>query len=182
MALKLKDKEKIVNTYYDRIYKFCVSRCGSSGDAQDITQDVFLLFMKKADNLNVINSGAWLYSVANLKVKEYYKKKQKDCCFIPYEECENILCDYPEDDPCTVDDFEKLLTDTQKRIFSILTEKEKEIFIKRFIEKKSIQIIAEELDITENNASVQVHRVKKKARKVITTTELIINIIIVKIF
>lgn len=180
MALNVKDKEKILNTYYDRIYKFCVSRCGSAGDAQDITQDVFLLFMQKADKLNAKNPGAWLYSAADLKVKEYYRKKQKECRYIPYEECENILYDYPEDEPCTIDDFEKILTETQKKIFSILTEKEKVIFIKRFVDKKSIKVIANELDITENSVSVQASRVKKKAKKVISTTQLIINVLIIK--
>lgn len=181
MGLSKAEIEELTNRHYDDIYKFCVSRCGNKEDGADITQSVFLLFMQRADVLENKRIKSWLISVASLKVKEYFRQKEKDCSYLRYEDCDDIIDDSQENDKI-IEDFEKLLNDTQKKILSVLTEKEKAVFIKRFIEKKSICIVADELETTEGNVRVHSNRAKNKAKKVISTTELLINIILFKYF
>lgn len=43
--------EQITEKYYSDVYKFCCSRCRNADAAQDITQDTFLLFVDKFDEL-----------------------------------------------------------------------------------------------------------------------------------
>ena len=181
MSLKNEEIEQTANLYYNDIYKFCVSRCGNKTDGEDIAQSVFLLLIEKSGKLENLNIKAWLYQVSDLKIKEYFRKKKLNDRFIKYEDCTDIA-DTGNIDESLVEDFEELLNSTQKKILDILSEKEKIIFIKRFIEKKSIKLIADEIKATEANVRVQSHRVKKKAKEVITTTELLINIIIFKFF
>lgn len=136
MGLSKAEIEEITNRYYNDVYKFCVSRCGYKEDGADITQSVFLLFMQRADDLENKRIKSWLISVAGLKVKEYFRQKEKDCSYLRYEDCADIIDDNQENEKF-IEDFERLLNDTQKRILSILTEKEKAVFIKRFIEKRA---------------------------------------------
>lgn len=181
MSLKDEEIEQSANLYYNDIYKFCVSRCENKEDGEDIAQSVFLLLIEKAGKLENLSIKAWLYQVSDLKIKEYFRKKKLNDRFIRYEDCANIATNNNIDERL-VENFEELLNSTQRKILDILSDKEKVIFIKRFIEKKSIKLIADEIKATEANVRVQTHRVKNKAKEVITTTELLINILIFKIF
>ncbi|MGN0444154.1 MAG: RNA polymerase sigma factor [Acutalibacteraceae bacterium] len=181
MSMKNKEIEQTANLYYNDIYKFCVSRCGNKTDGEDIAQSVFLLLIEKSGKLENSNIRAWLYQVADLKIKEYFRQKKLDDRFIKYEDCADFV-DESDVEESLVENFEELLSSTQKKILDILSDNEKVIFIKRFIEKKSIKLIADEIKATEANVRVQTHRVKNKAKEVITTTELLINIIIFKFF
>lgn len=181
MSLKDEEIEQTANLYYNDVYKFCISRCENKEDGEDIAQSVFLFLIEKAGKLENLNIKAWLYQVSDLKIKEYFRQKKLDDRFIKYEDCADFA-DNSDIDERLVEDFEELLNSTQKKILDILNDKEKVIFIKRFIEKKSIKLIADEIKATEVNVRVQTHRVKNKAKEVITTTELLINILIFKIF
>lgn len=185
MAISRADAEKITNQYYIDIYKYCVARCGNSDDAADIAQEVFLAFAKKAPKLENTNIHSWLFKTASVEIKKYFRLKGKNE-FVTLDD--DILLnddmisddDFSESKPMSEEEFEDLLTKTQKRILAVLTEDEKQLFIKQYIEKKSVRVISDELGITPNYVYVKSHRVKKKAKKVISTLDLIISVLIFK--
>lgn len=52
------DKEAlnmIVQKYYDEIYRFCVYLTGNDTDSYDITQEIFLKFIKYVDSYRYKN-------------------------------------------------------------------------------------------------------------------------------
>ena len=62
--------------YYEPIYKFCYAKLNhNSHDAQDVTQEVFLLFQLKCNELTDENIKSWLFSTASYKIKELLNKK-----------------------------------------------------------------------------------------------------------
>ena len=70
--------ELIVTENYDAIYKYCYWKLGNSEDAQDITQDVFLNFIR---NINTYSDRgkprAFLYTIAkNLCINCNKNRKQ----------------------------------------------------------------------------------------------------------
>ena len=78
--------EQIVTENYDAIYKYCYWKLGNSEDAQDITQDVFLNFIR---NINTYSDRgkprAFLYTIAknlcincNKKCKPDYLEATKE--------------------------------------------------------------------------------------------------------
>ena len=182
MALNKSEIEKTVNEYYDDIYKFCISRVENIESAKDITQDVFLIFMQSSKKLDNVNLRAWLYKTARIKIQEYYRILKTEEGFKSFTECDNIPQENVKAFDIREEEFDALLTDAQKRILSILNEDEKSLFVKLFIEKKTIRIISEETGLTENNIYVKSHRIKKKAKKVISTMDLLINVILFKLF
>ncbi len=128
-------------------------------------------YKRKEDKCNVAN-----------EIKSYFKNHKSEIEFIPFQDCGDIETQENSDDYMSEDEFEELLSKTQKKILSVLNEDEKKVFIKLYIEKKTVKTVSEETGLTPNNIYVKSHRLKNKAKKIISTTDLLINIIIFKFF
>lgn len=180
MGLSKAEIEEITNCNYDDMYKFCVSKTKDIEIASEITQETFLTFFKKADKLENINIRGWLYKTAGNQTKSYFKKHNLENENIPFDDCENIETTESFEENISEEEFEALLTKAQRKILSVLTEDEKKVFIKLYIEKKAVRVVSEELGITENNVYVKSHRIKKKSKNVISTIDLLISVFIFK--
>ena len=55
--------EQIVTENYDAIYKYCYWKLGNSEDAQDITQDVFLNFIRNINTYSDRESQEHFFTV-----------------------------------------------------------------------------------------------------------------------
>lgn len=182
MGLSKTDIEKITDRYYDDVYKFCVSKIKDSDAASDIAQESFLAFFKKADKLENINIRAWLYKTAGIEMKAYFKKQKQMNQNISFDDCKDIGTFDEDAKAISEEEFEELLTETQKKILSVLNEDERKLFIKLYIEKKTVSVVSEELGLTENNVYVKSHRIKKKSKKMISTVDLLIRVLMFKYF
>lgn len=71
--------EQIVSENYDAIYKYCYFKVGNSEDAQDITQEVFLNFVR---NINTYSDRgkprAFLYTIAKNLCINWIKKNKTE--------------------------------------------------------------------------------------------------------
>ena len=155
----------ICRLHYESVHKFCLNRLScNTDDADDITQEVFLFFQQKADVLEDIHIKAWLFSVANLKTKEYFRKKNKEINFVSIDEIDiddetATLCAMFEQ----LEDFDIEKIDKYRDIiFNHLTEREKLLYQKRFVEGKTLSQIAEEMNTDAKYVSVMLSRMKKK--------------------
>ncbi len=156
--------ERIAEEYYHDIYKFCCSRCRNADTAQDITQETFLLFMNEIDNLSDANIRSWLFTVANNKLHEHFRKIKVETNFVC---ADNIDISSLDDVEYNEADVETMFDDVQKKILNILTDKEKELFIKLYIEKKEVSLIIKELDITYDNFRTRKSRLKRKVTQTV---------------
>ena len=70
--------EIIAKKYYKQIYSFCYSSlfCDEDG-ASEVTQEVFLFFQERCEELENTNIQAWLYKVARNKMGEYIRANKK---------------------------------------------------------------------------------------------------------
>ena len=155
----------ICKMHYESVHKFCVHQLKCNHfDADDVTQEVFVLFQQKADTLEDKNIKGWLFSTANLKVKEFYRKRGKEMDYIPIEYCE---IEDTAADVCTMleehnnFDIEKI-DQYRDVIFRHLSNREKELYQKHYVERKSHSQIAEEMNTNAKNVSVMVSRLRKK--------------------
>ena len=120
--ISFKRAEEIAETYYDDIYRFCFSRIHNEEDASDVTQDVFLLFQEKYDGLNDEKIRAWLFSVANNKIKEKSREtaeRERRLIF------GNIYSLKSEDEPTYELECDGILTDEEiEKIVDFIKEQE----------------------------------------------------------
>ncbi len=83
IAKAVTDREafgRLYDAYYDRIYRFCISRVYCRWAAEDVTSGVFL---KAAENINRFNGSteaqfrAWIYRIAANEANGYLRKKHR---------------------------------------------------------------------------------------------------------
>lgn len=69
----------IIDHYYNDIYRFCLYLTGQETDSYDITQEVFLRFIKYFDSYQHRNLKGYLLIIARNLCRDYYH--HKDDCF-----------------------------------------------------------------------------------------------------
>ena len=77
------DKESlnaIVRKYYDEIYRFCLYLTGQEMDSYDITQDVFLNFIRYVDSYQYKNLKGYLLMIARNACYDYFRHKKETTC------------------------------------------------------------------------------------------------------
>lgn len=77
------DKEAlntIVSRYYDDIYRFCLYLTGQEADSYDITQDVFLRFIKYVDSYEHKNLKGYLLIIARNLCRDYFHHRNDIAC------------------------------------------------------------------------------------------------------
>lgn len=62
----------IAERYYDDIYRFCRYYTGQEADSYDITQEVFLRFIKYADSYQHYNLKGYLLMIARNLCRDYF--------------------------------------------------------------------------------------------------------------
>lgn len=154
--------DRIAEKYYPDVYKFCCAKCRNEDVAQDITQETFLLLIDKIDELSDTNIRSWLLSVANNKLREYFREKQIENDFVSVDDVEIPAFDRYEHNEVDVDE---IFDDVQKKILGILNNKEKELFIKLYIEKKNVNLVTKEMNISYENLRTRKSRLKRKVKK-----------------
>lgn len=113
--------EDAIKQYYPAIFRYCLGLLnGNANAAEDCTQDVFLLLVKK-DTLNEVdfnrNIRGWLYAAAQRICKDYLKRlaKLKEAVPFSLEEIKELPA--PEEDSGANLIFEAL-TDEEYRLLS----------------------------------------------------------------
>ena len=157
--------EEIAKQYYKKIFSYCLTISKNYDDALDITQEVFFVFSKKANELQDNYIEHWLMAVARKKALEYYRKINNEKMVVSLEdsfhspdEIFSVLTKFYSYSDADV----KI---TLEAILKLLTKKEYDLFVKKFIEKKSQAEIAEELGISVSNVSTRTTRLREKIEK-----------------
>ena len=65
----------IIDRYYDDIYRFCLYLTGQETDSYDITQEVFLRFIKYVDSYEHKNLKGYLLIIARNLCRDYFHHK-----------------------------------------------------------------------------------------------------------
>lgn len=161
------DKEtciRISEKYYNPVYRFCLTHLNEA-DAQDVTQETFLLFQEKCPYLEDVNIRAWLMAVANRKIKEkhrdnerYLKIAEKVKIFDEAVEFMEEECDLTEED----------ILKAKEEVISKLSQKEQRLFELIYTQRIKQKDIAKEMGISENAVSVRASRLNKKLKKLVS--------------
>lgn len=113
--------------YYLIIFKYCYKRLNDKEDAEDATQDTFMIFNQKGHIIDKEHVAAWLFATAhNIILREYKKRylnKENVCPFDEEMEALSHKVRTIEDD--MVNYYTERYID---EIYSRLSDKEKEFF------------------------------------------------------
>ena len=175
VSLFFSNSNNIIESLYDQysheIYMICFSYCKNKADAEDCLQEVFFRAVSKASEVKRHDApDKWLFVTARLVSLEKIRAKNKiNRHELNIEDFEIILTNGTFED----DLLEKQYTETdilllRKDIIENLNEKERQLYILRYVEKLSVDLISERLKINYSNATTRLNRLKTKVTKLVS--------------
>ena len=159
--------KEVADLYYDDVYHLCYSRLKNETDASDVTQEVFLFFQENCDELEDNYIRAWLFAVADNKIKEEFRsiaKREKELIFgtvFGSQTSADILYEMEEDNKITDEELEE----KKRGILSSLSEKELELFEMVYTKRMEYAELAKMYDTTEHAIRSRVYRLKLKIKE-----------------
>ena len=149
--------------YYQSLYKYCRVRLGEfSEHAEDCVQDAFVILQRKLSEGETIEQPrAFLYRTAENFVKrtteQYVKERTRT---VDLDTAENTPAP-----PIISDDFDY---DRLARILlAALTQQEQELYILKYVQRKSLKEIAEILNIQPTAVAKRVSRLRQRIKDLI---------------
>lgn len=167
MLVSYERANEIANLYYNDIYHLCLSRLKKEENAADVTQEVFLFFQEKYNELEDDYIKAWLYKVANNKIKEQFRaiaKREKELIYgavFGSHTSTDILYEMEEDNNITPEEIEE----KKKSILDSLSEKELELFEMFYTKHLEYKELAKAFDISEHAVRARVYRLRLKIKE-----------------
>lgn len=161
--------EEICQENYAKIYNYILAKTANREAAEDLTQDVFLIALRKGDTfLHHEKPTAFLYVTAKNLVFDYFKKKREvPARQAPLEETENALT--------SPDAFEALCRQRsvsvdeeryRKQVLQKLLPKERDLYRRYYVDQKPMKLIAREFRISEAALRMKYMRIRRKIRRI----------------
>ena len=149
--------------YYQSLYKYCRVRLGEfSEHAEDCVQDAFVILQRKlTEGEKIEQPRAFLYRTADNFVKrttEHYIKERTRT--VELTEAENAPAPPIISDDFDYDAFAQILIST-------LTGQEQELYILKYVQRKSLKEISEMLDIQPTAVTKRVSRLRQRIKDLI---------------
>lgn len=147
--------EKIYQSYSEKIFRLCMAYVNDRVEAQDLTQETFIIVWEKLDTFrNESSIGTWIYRIAtNNCLKMIRKGKVHKTAELPIHIMEKEM-------PASLEPQIKLLY----QFISELPEIER-IIISLELEDLNQAEIALIVGLSATNVRVKIHRIKKKLTK-----------------
>ena len=144
--------------YYADVYRFCLSYLTDDRETvDDIVQETFIvLYNKYLDGEEVHYTKTFLFKTAHNYILKHIRDKKHDDVNISIDEIIEI--------PSQNEDMDEKLSfeEYSKQISSALSRRDAELFRLRYIDNKSLEEIAIELNISLTNAGTRVYRLRKR--------------------
>ncbi len=167
MLISFERATEVANLYYDDVYHLCLSRLKKEENAYDVTQEVFLFFQEKYNELDDDYIKAWLYKVADNKIKEQFRaiaKREKELIFgtvFGTQTSTDILYEMEEDNKITPEEIEE----KKNGILSSLNDKELELFEMVYTKHMEYEELAKAFDVSEHAVRSRVYRLRLKIKE-----------------
>ena len=154
---------RLYDMYVDRVYRHVYYRVGSTQDAEDLTQQVFLRAWQAIGRYKKTSSPflAWLMRISHNLVIDFYRSR-KDKAYLDFE----IAASDAHSSPVRVAEMEFDQQLVRRAILSLPPDQQ-QVILMSFIEGFSYAEIAPTLGKSEGAIRVIQHRALKKMRHIL---------------
>lgn len=144
--------------YHSYVYDFCFKYLENTHAAEDCTQEVFMIMLKKKNKINLSeNLLTWFYETSKRVCKQYIRKNPT--IFADVDDYAEII----SDDNASV---EKSLSD---EIYEVLDKEEADLLFEYInADSDERRKMAERMGITSNALCKRIKRIKCKVREYFT--------------
>ena len=152
--------ESFYDDFFNEFLGFTILRVGDRNIAIDLCQEAFIKTLEKLDAGEIINSPhAYVYHILKNKIIDYYRKKKSLSL--------DMLTDEGFDTGIENNSSDNLYYTRIIEKLHELPDTYRDAIIMRFVMDLPPSEIAQRLGITENVASVRIHRGREIAQKIL---------------
>ena len=157
--------EEYCQNYKTSLYKYAYLRTGHDKDAaEDCVQEAFMVIYKRlCKGEEFSQPKAFLYRTVDNFVKEHLKDVEKRKKIQDATATENAFYELPVFDNLD----EQTENEIIKAVFKEMSDKEKVIYRKRYIEKCNVRDIANEYNISVSTVTTRLYRIRQKAEDIV---------------
>lgn len=151
----------LIDRYSKTVYNLAFNFCGSSDDANDLTQDIFIKIYKNIDKFDEnFNISSWIMRISKNHCIDYWRKNKKNNFRIDLED--NLARDEhsPEDALIKNSDLNKL----REKMLRLKPDV-RSLLILRDIQNHSYREIADSLDIPLGTVKSKINRARIQLAK-----------------
>lgn len=178
VVLAVKGDEKayseLTQKYQKPLYFHVRKMIRNSDFADDLVQDIFLKAFKSLKNYkNDYAFSTWLYRIATNHTIDYLRKKKLETLSIHADDSDDTHATIQLADEDSFTDEPMIRRERKNKVHEAigqLPEKYKEVILKRHIEEKSYQEIAEEMDIPLGTVKAHIFRARELLYKYMKDT------------
>lgn len=158
------DFSELYNKYSLKIERFILRKVNNEALASDLTSRVFEKALKSLDSFQWqgVSFGSWLYKIARNTVYDYFRTTKSG----KRESLEEELIENEGDEE---DLDSKMLRDERElklyEVIGSLSKRDQYLLYYKYFEELENRLIAEKLDMSEQNVATRLHRIRKRMEK-----------------
>lgn len=164
---------ELMTNYKSDLIKIMTSKLGQykGNDVEDCYQDLFMLaFLNRKKLSSHPNPVGWLFiTAANIAHDMMRKNRKNERRTVSFEDAADITCLEGIED-LVIDRGSNLQEETEhakKQILDILSDREKELYRLKYIEKKDTKYLAQYFSTTEGCIRAWLSQMRRHVRKII---------------
>lgn len=152
--------ELLYDAYFQRIYRFALRRLGDSGEAEDVTQEVFMTVLKALPSFQGTSSLlVWMFGITRNKVNRRFRSPRMRVESMDDGSCEEMPGGEAPADRAV--DARRVLNRCEEVIERELTPLQRRIFHLKHLRRQSIRAIAEALGKSEDAIKANLYRMRR---------------------
>jgi len=158
----------IYRSYYEPVYQFVRLRVGNVQEAEDLTADIFIKFIKalKEDKGPHTSLRGWIFRVARNAIYDYYGNDAP----LPLDTVEQWLSSDENTDP-EVQALRSIEADRARQVIGMLAPSHQEVLMLRFDQQLSLKETADIMDKNVNAIKALQFRAVNTLRDILRDTE-----------
>ncbi|MBC8141023.1 MAG: sigma-70 family RNA polymerase sigma factor, partial [Armatimonadetes bacterium] len=159
----------------DRLYTVCLRLTGNADAADDLAQETVLIGLRRVATNNAPRDWSpYLFGIARKLCAAWRARRGLDEAYTVSLEGEPALADFALADMTAPDPLATLLQDEREQLLDaallMLKDTARQTLIARYVDGLPLREIAEQSGVSENAATVRVHRGLDALRNVLQTT------------
>lgn len=162
--MNLKEYNKSVDLYADRLYRFVLKNIKDSERAQDVVQDVFEKVWKKVDDISAEKVKPYLFTAAYHTMLDVLKKDKRITHY------QNEI----EFDKSYFDEYSGV-NEILEAALNTLPEIQKNVILLRDYEGYSYEEIGEITDLKDSQVKVYIYRARKALQQYLVSIETVLG-------
>jgi len=159
LAGSRKHFDQLYDAYFPRVYRFALKRLRDPGEAEDVTQEVFVTVFRALQTFQGDSSLlVWIFGITRNKVNRRFRRPRPRM-----ESIDDEALEIPNEEAATdnIVDARRILDRCQHAIENQLTPLQRRIFHLKHLRRQSIRTIAGSLGKSEDAIKANLYRMRR---------------------